>query len=281
VLATPVVLPSGELLGYVLVFRDITAIMQAEQIKDELILQLSHELRTPLTAARGYVDLLQMMEHNQLSERGISFVGNAMDSLSTLERMVNQVIDVSAIMADRFTIETTHVNLGEVLTDLVEKWTPLVKQRDHQIVVNLLYRRIWVEADAKRISQVFDHLIRNAYSYTLPGGRIEVVADVEQEQAAVYIIDNGVGIAGDEIEMVFERLYRGRSADAGPTDARGLGLGLYFAERIVKAHGGTLSLQSEVDFGTVVSVKLPLLQVRTTYELAEGTATHAAAAMGD
>lgn len=270
VLATPVVLPSGELLGYVLVFRDITAIMQAEQIKDELILQLSHELRTPLTAARGYVDLLQMMERAQLSERGLSFVGNAMESLSTLERMVNHVIDVSAIMADRFTIETSHVNLAEVLTELVERWTPTVRQRDHQLVLNLLYRRIWVEADAKRITQVFDHLIRNAYSYTLPGGRIEVVADIEGELAAVYIIDNGVGIAVDEIEKVFERLYRGRSADAGPTDARGLGLGLYFAERIVKAHGGTLNLQSEVDFGTVVSVKLPLLQVKTTREPYDG-----------
>jgi signal transduction histidine kinase len=90
---------------------------------------------------------------------------------------------------------------------------------------------------------------------------------VEGERAAVYIIDNGVGIGADEIDRVFERLYRGRSADAGPTDTRGLGLGLYFSERIVTAHGGTISIQSEVDFGTVVSVKLPLLQVRTSAEL--------------
>jgi two-component system sensor histidine kinase VicK len=267
VLATPVHLPSGELSGYVLVFRDITAIVQAEQLKDELILQLSHELRTPLTAARGYVDLMQMMERASLSERGVSFMGSAMESLSTLERMVNQVIDVSAIMADRFTIETGQVNLAEVLTDLIEKWTPLMKQRDHQLVFNLLHHRIWVEADAKRISQVFDHLIRNAYSYTLPGGRVEVVADIEEDRAAVYIVDNGVGIGVAEIDKVFERLYRGRSADAGPTDTRGLGLGLYFSERIVTAHGGTISLQSEVDFGTVISVKLPLLQGKSATEV--------------
>jgi two-component system sensor histidine kinase VicK len=279
VLATPVGLPSGELLGYVLVFRDITAIMETEQIKDELILQLSHELRTPLTAARGYVDLLQMLEREQLSDRGVMFVGNAMDSLSTLERMVNQVIDVSAIMADRFTIETIEVNLADILKELAEKWTPIMQQRSHQMLLNLLHRHIWIEADVKRMTQVFDHLIRNAYSYTLPGGRIEVVADMEQDQAAVYILDNGVGIATDEIDKVFERLYRGRSADAGPTDARGLGLGLYFAERIVKAHGGTLTLQSEVDFGTVVAVKLPLLQIKPTYELIEGAASRLHAAV--
>lgn len=281
VLATPVGLPSGELLGYVLVFRDITAIMEAEQIKDELILQLSHELRTPLTAARGYVDLVQMMERNQLSEQGVAFVSSAMESLSTLERMVNHVIDVSAIMADRFTIETAHVNLADLLTNLVEQWIPIARQREHQIVFNLLRNRIWVDADAKRIAQVFDHLIRNAYNYTLPGGRIEVVADVEQGWAAVYIIDNGVGIAADEIDKVFERLYRGRSAEAGPTDARGLGLGLYFAERIVKAHGGTLTLQSEIDFGTVVAVKLPVVQLNSTYQLAAGATAQAAAVAGD
>lgn len=270
VLATPVGLPSGELLGYVLVFRDITAIMEAEQIKDELILQLSHELRTPLTAARGYVDLLQMLERDQLSERGVMFVNSAMESLTTLERMVNQVIDVSAIMADRFTIETIEVNLSDILKELVETWTPTMQQRNHQVILNLLHRHIWIDADVKRMTQVLDHLIRNAYSYTLPGGRIEIVADIEQNQAAVYIIDNGVGIAADEIDKVFERLYRGRSAEAGPTDARGLGLGLYFADRIVKAHGGTLTLQSEVDFGTVVAVKLPLAQAKPpTYELPE------------
>lgn len=259
-LAQPARFPSGELLGYVLVFHDITAIVQAEQLKDELILQLSHELRTPLSAARGYVDLIQMIERANLSERGATFVGNAIDSLMTLERIVNQVIDVSAIMSEKFSIETERVDLAEVLADLVDEWQTQVVQRQHQLTFNLLQPQIIIEADERRLRQVFDHLIRNAYSYTLPGGRIEVVAGVEDCQAVAYVIDSGVGIAADELDKVFERLYRGRSADAGPTDSRGLGLGLYFAQRIIKAHGGEICLQSQVDFGTVVTIKLPLPQ---------------------
>jgi signal transduction histidine kinase len=73
----------------------------------------------------------------------------------------------------------------------------------------------------------------------------------------LFIVDNGVGIAADETERVFERMYRGRSADAGETDTRGLGLGLYISREIVHAHHGTIKLQSELQTGTMVCVTLP------------------------
>jgi signal transduction histidine kinase len=72
------------------------------------------------------------------------------------------------------------------------------------------------------------------------------------------VIDSGVGIGSHEIDKVFERLYRGQSADAGPTDSRGLGLGLYLARHIVEAHQGTIRLESQIDVGTVVTVQLPV-----------------------
>ncbi len=74
------------------------------------------------------------------------------------------------------------------------------------------------------------------------------------------VIDSGVGIDKDEINRVFERMYRGRSADAGPTDARGLGLGLYLAKEIVQLHHGTIEIESQIGVGTIVMVKLPLRQ---------------------
>jgi signal transduction histidine kinase len=268
VLAQPAQFPSGELLGHVLVFHDITAIVQAEQLKDDLILQLSHELRTPLSAARGYVDLIQMVERTNLSERGSSFISSAVDSLMTLERIVNQVIDVSAIMSEQFTIDADDVDLADVLASLVDEWQAEVARREHQLVFSPHQRRILLKADERRLRQVFDHLIRNAYNYTLPGGHIEVTADIDGDLAVVRVIDNGVGIAEDEIDKVFERLYRGRSADAGPTDSRGLGLGLYFAQRIVQAHQGIMAIESKVDSGTVVTIKLPLLSTSISGEFA-------------
>jgi two-component system sensor histidine kinase VicK len=260
VLATPVCMPNGELLGYVIVFRDITALVESERLKDELILQMSHELRTPLAAARGYIDLVQMLDSKNLSEQSNTYIVSATESMSTLERMVNQVIDVSSIVSDRFMIELETFNLSHLLDDLVAAWKPVVQKRELMLTLFRPTSDLWIEGDPRHLTQVFDHLLRNAYSYTLPGGLIEVRAESQGTQVAVSVLDSGVGIGPDEIDKVFERMYRGRSADAGPTDARGLGLGLYLSRRIVEAHHGTIRLESQLNFGTIVTVVLPVRQ---------------------
>jgi signal transduction histidine kinase len=260
VLATPVCMPNGELLGYVIVFRDITALVESERLKDELILQMSHELRTPLAAARGYVDLVRMLDGQNLSDQGNTYMYSATDSMSTLERMVNQVVDVSSIVSDRFTIEIETFNLSHILDEMVAAWKPVAEKRQLTLTLFRPSSDLWMEGDPRHLGQVFDHLIRNAYSYTLPGGLIEVRAEIQGSQMVVSVLDSGVGIGADEIEKVFERMYRGRSADAGPTDARGLGLGLYLSKRIVEAHQGTIRLESQLNFGTIVTVELPARQ---------------------
>jgi len=260
-LATPVNMRSGELLGYVLVFHDITSIMEVERVKDEMILQLSHELRTPLTAARGYVEMVQMVGQKQLNEQSVGFIGSAVDHLSTLERMVNQVIDVSAIVSSKFTIDVDKMVLSDILMEVMDKMKPQIANRDLKLWSQILASAdLPIDGDAMRLGQAFEHILRNSWSYTLPGGWIEVRAKIENGQAIVIIVDSGVGIDQDELEKVFERMYRGRSADAGPTDARGLGLGLYLAKQIIEAHNGTITLESEPNLGTTVTLQLPTRQ---------------------
>lgn len=260
-LATPVNMQSGELLGYVLVFHDITSIMEVERVKDEMILQLSHELRTPLTAARGYVEMVQMVGQTQLNEQSSGFIGSAVGHLSTLERMVNQVIDVSAIVSNKFAIDVDKMVLSDILMEVIDKMKPDITNRGLKIWSQILASAdLPIDGDALRLGQVFEHILRNAWSYTLPGGWIEVRAKIDNGQAVVTIVDSGVGIDQDELEKVFERMYRGRSADAGPTDARGLGLGLYLSKEIVEAHHGTITLESEPNLGTTVTIQLPTRQ---------------------
>jgi two-component system phosphate regulon sensor histidine kinase PhoR len=257
--ATPVKIPSGDLLGHVMVFRDITEIIAAERAKDEMILQLSHELRTPLSSTRGYVELAKMLEGRNLSEQGNAFLANATDGLTTLERMLNQVIDVSAILANRFNVQIETFNLADVLRERHEFWQPIVARRNQTLSLNLLPdNQSCIEGDPIRIAEVLDHLLRNAYSYTLADGWIGLQLERKSGQFAISVIDSGVGIDKDEINRVFERMYRGRSAEAGPTDARGLGLGLYIAKEIVEQHRGTIEIESQLGVGTVVTVKLPI-----------------------
>lgn len=259
VLSTQVSLESGQMLGYVIIFRNITALIESERLKDEMILQMSHELRTPLTAARGYTDLLKMMERN-LNAQSQTFIENIMGSLTTLERMISQVIDVSTIISNRFSIDTDMFNVSQVLNEQVKVWQPLMAQRDLNLLATIAPSTLWVEGDAKRIGQVVDHLLRNAYSYTLPGGTVELHLESKRGGVAITIADTGVGIAPDEIHKVFDRMYRGSSAAAGPTDARGLGLGLYISKEIVETHRGRIKLDSQLNAGTVVTVELPIQQ---------------------
>jgi two-component system sensor histidine kinase VicK len=117
---------------------------------------------------------------------------------------------------------------------------------------------MWIEGDERRISEVIESLLRNAYSYTLEGGMVELHAEMTTKRAIISVADSGVGIGEDEINKVFERMYRGRSADAGPTDSRGMGLGLYIARQIIEAHHGSIIIESQPDLGTIVTVGIPV-----------------------
>jgi len=117
---------------------------------------------------------------------------------------------------------------------------------------------MFIEGDPERIKELLDHLLRNSQSYTLPGGMVELHAEITTNRAIFSVADSGAGIGKDEIDRVFERMYRGRAADAGETDARGLGLGLYIAKQIVEAHYGDIIIESEESMGTIVTVGLPM-----------------------
>lgn len=256
-LSTPVRMDDNTLLGHVLVFRDITALIEAEQLKDEMMKQLSHELRTPLSAARGYLDLGIMFGQGTLNDSSQTYLTKSVDSLTTLERMINQVIDVSAMLSGQLVLDIEKFDLQALLRQQVEIWTPLCQQRDLSLTFTDTAEPVELSGDKQRLGQVLDHLLRNAYSYTLPGGKIDLTLKQENDVAIVTVKDTGVGIAEHELARIFERLYRGQSADAGPTDTRGLGLGLYFSKRIVEAHHGTIDLQSLMDVGTTVTLQLP------------------------
>jgi signal transduction histidine kinase len=258
VLATPVQMEAGELLGYAIVFRDITAIIQSEKLKDEMVLQMSHELRTPLAAIRGYVDLVKMFDGANITEQSLGFIESATDNLTTLERLVNQVIDVSAMISNRFSIDFETFNLAYLLQNIAESWIPIMKKRNLRFSLALPTSNMWIEGDERRISEVIESLLRNAYSYTLEGGMVELHAEMTTKRAIISVADSGVGIGEDEINKVFERMYRGRSADAGPTDSRGMGLGLYIARQIVEAHHGSIIIESQPDLGTIVTVGIPV-----------------------
>jgi signal transduction histidine kinase len=256
VLATPVTLEDGGLLGYVIVFYDISDLIEAQRLKDELILQLSHELRTPLTAVHGYVSMVQV--YGGMNGDSADLVDKAMEQVNLLSGMLNHVIEVSAILADQLEIDHERFDVNQIVIDTVEEHRAAIDRAGMRLNLVAFREQICIDGDPIRIGEAVAHILTNAYYYTLPGGSIEVSVEHTGLEVEIAIVDTGVGIAPEEQEKVFERMYRGKSADAGPTDARGLGLGLFLARAIVEAHGGRIDLESQVNAGTVVMMILPV-----------------------
>lgn len=256
ILATPVRLDSGHYVGNVFVFHDITDIIAAEKLKDEMILQLSHELRTPLTAARGYAEISKMIAPMNMESAG-DYITKSVRQMGILGSMIDQVIEVSLILANKLTLDVEEVNIVHVLYRIYKDHEEGLATAD--VTVNLPDPddSFVVIGDATRLQQAIENVFRNAYYYNLAGGRVDVTIQQSPDCLVLLIADTGVGIEPFEQKKVFERMYRGKSADAGPTDHRGLGVGLYIAKEIIERHQGSIELRSQVDVGTEVTITLP------------------------
>jgi signal transduction histidine kinase len=202
-----------------------------------------------------------MMGAGLLQREHMDILRETQMHIGVLQRMIDQVIEVSAIISGRLELVFDEFDLSTLIARVFDKLKAAIQNRRIEVELFLLSGdHAQIEADKRHIGVVVENLLHNAYSYTLPGGRIQVRMERFPQHVAVTIADTGVGIDADEIDRVFEQMYRGRSADAGPTDARGLGLGLYFAKTIVEAHGGSIELRSEVNAGTQITFSLPLRQ---------------------
>ncbi|MEO1663873.1 MAG: ATP-binding protein [Chloroflexota bacterium] len=245
---------NGQDMGYVIVFRDITELIELENTKDEIILQISHELRTPLSAAVGYMELLGMIqEFNTNSEQ---FFHRADGHLKELTYMINQTIEVSAILSNRFELSFHEIDLSEIVRRVVEEQQPRFDEKDLRLHADVPDRLPMI-GDERRLQHTVEHVMNNARQYTLPQGMVTIKVEACPGYAQIQVTDTGVGIGADEIDHVFDRLYRGRAADAGETDSRGLGVGLFISQEIVHGHNGTITIESEPNNGTTVTIQLP------------------------
>jgi signal transduction histidine kinase len=174
--------------------------------------------------------------------------------------MLNRVIEVSAIMTDNFALYVQDFDLIDLIESLIDEHMTRIEAAGITLIPMFRTNRLAMQGDVERLSTAFAAVLENAYHYTLEGGQIRLVVRHEPDCAVVEISDTGVGIPFDEQDKVFERLYRGSAADAGLTDSRGMGLGLYVTRHYVQAHKGNIVLTSEPGVGTTVTISLPLVQ---------------------
>ncbi len=218
---------------------------------DELIAVLAHDLRTPLTPAQGYVTLLQRSAQREGRERDARYLDQVAQSLDRLGGMIAAVLDVSRLDEGLFAVCLAPVDLPELVVRTV---APL-RAPGSDIQVQVSDNDLVVQADQERLQHALENLVSNALAHG-PAG-IPVVVQVDREDsderawAMVRVRDAGPGIAPEVLPTLFDRFARGSRSG-------GLGLGLYLALGIAEAHGGTLTVDSQVGTGACFRVSLPL-----------------------
>ena len=235
---------------------DRSAGLAAERMRTDFVANASHELRTPLATVIGYAETL--------SEQGpvaddlrIRFGATIETEARRMLRIVEDLMSLSRIEADRYRLPEEHVDMGEIARIAVKQAAPLAERRGCRIETDISAGLPPVAGDFAQLLQVTDNLIGNAVRYGCnEDSSVIVSVQTDGSRVTLTVSDEGEGIAAEHLPRLTERFYRvdpARSRDSG-----GTGLGLAIVKHIAERHRGTLDIRSEVGRGTKVSVSIPI-----------------------
>ena len=229
---------------------------QADRQKDLFLATLSHELRTPLNSIIGWIQILRSRKLDQVDvERAMEVIERNAKGQS---EMISDILFVSRIITGKLEIKHEPIDVGEVVSAVVEMIRPSAEAKSLDLTVESgEFEPVPVEGDAERLQQVFLNLLTNAVKFTTDGGKIGINLRRAGSNVVVEIRDTGQGINPQFLPYVFERF---RQADSTYTRRiGGLGLGLAIVRHLVELHGGTVTADSEgKDRGSVFSIRLPI-----------------------
>ena len=231
------------------------ALHRLNTLKTEFISTVSHELRSPLTPIVGFSELLAatVIEPERVRDLADEIHRHA----QRMQRLVDDLLDVSHMEAGQFQLAMTDMDLEPLLDRTVHEFARQAQQ--HQILYQPPETLPLVRGDPLRVRQVLDNLLTNAIKYSPDGGRIEVAACWRDDEVIVSVADQGIGLPPDKMGRLFEKFYRVDNTLAHRV--RGSGLGLSIVKHIVDAHGGRVWVESELGLGSTFTFTLPVSTV--------------------
>lgn len=235
---------------------------QALRLREEFISVASHELKTPLTAL---LLQLQLLERTAIRQNAASIpaefvaksIGKAAHQTGRMRDMLERLLDLSRLRSNRFHLDIATTDLCALVADAVARLKPQAEAAGSKIeMTSENCQELFAYIDPLRIEQLINNLVSNAIKYG-NGKPIHVALNVEGDEAYIAVRDEGIGITPEDQERIFNRFERATSAKIGES----LGLGLYIAREIARAHGGDITVKSELRRGSVFTVRLPLKRV--------------------
>jgi PAS domain S-box-containing protein len=267
----PIQTESGELLGAVLVFRDIAQrrslehdlaqraaeLLQADRRKDEFLGMLGHELRNPLAAILGSVEVLSHL--GTASAEAAPLLGAIGRQAAHMNRIVDDLLDITRITHGKFTLKKTRIDLVQLVRETAEDHRRSIESKGATLRIDLPAGSLDCEADPTRLSQVLDNLLNNAAKFLGGTGEIlvSVQAQPENDRVAIVVRDSGIGMDAQTVQDVFQPFVQ--AAQCLDRGQGGLGLGLALVRGLVELHGGQVTARSPgLGQGAEFTVELPL-----------------------
>ena len=236
-----------QLLGTLVQFRDVTAEHMAKDSSGAFIAHVAHELKSPLNTISMYSETLQT-ENGKNDEFRIEASNVIHDETERLTLLINNILNITKIEQGSISIERKRVKLKDLLQDIFDTNTRNARSKDLEFVADIPREINPVALDKDLLRIAINNLVTNAIKYSDPGGKVTMTAEEDENYIRISLRDNGIGIAPDEEEKIFEKFYRSEREETLSRSGHGLGLSL--AREIIQLHNGTLTLNSTLGIGS-------------------------------
>jgi PAS domain S-box-containing protein len=243
----------GGVKSFVIVARDVTAELETEQLKSDFVATVSHELRSPLTPLKGFVRALRDGLIEETPEARHEYYEIMWRAVERLERLINDLLDVSRVEAGKLDLESKPFNATELLDGCIRH----IRGEFPDRVVDFVHPTdaVCVLADPFRVDQIVQNLLSNAFKYSTAGSTVQLSLTVDGNRVIVAVSNEGEGIAPADQPHVFDRFFRTRTGLQ--REVGGAGLGLFICRRLVEAMGSQIELESAPGEGCTFTFWLP------------------------
>jgi signal transduction histidine kinase len=253
---------SGTPVGFICITRDITerkkvidAERQVVMLEKEFLSSVAHELHTPILSV---IDHLQQLHDGRLAsaEEQEASLRRASKDAGNLLDMVDELLDFSLLESERLTLNRTQLDLGKMISEVLGSFKEQATARRVSLLSAPMESPLLANADAARMRRVLERLVQNAINFSDKDGTVLVTGKAMNGKILINVIDEGSGITLEDSERIFEKYYQ--VDHPLNQNSFGMGLGLYTTKQIVEAHGGTLTMSSQLRAGSTISITIPV-----------------------
>jgi PAS domain S-box-containing protein len=232
--------------------QKISLLEELNRMKAEFVSNISHEFRTPLASIIGFSESIAS-DPAMTSDHQKEFIEIILAEGKRLAQLINDVLELTSLEQGEIDLDKARLNCVLLIKKVADKFRDEIKKKELNLTIELPDEEVFVYGDKEKLAQVFYSILENAIKFTGRGGRISIFAHTLYKEFEVIITDTGIGISKKDLPFIFQKYFR----DSKSIELRHeKGLGLVFVKHIVDLHKGSISIQSEINEGTTVIVRL-------------------------